>query len=354
MAAAACSREHVEGAAAAAWRGERAATAAAWSREGGAPLRAPREGPAPETRRYPMAEFELGFGRQAERQVALQTFNSTFCILVDLRHKLTHKLIESEQSQESKEAYEKYADKVTDIEADLVESSSETGQRNCTGFAIYQEENKLRILTCAHALDDVYTKNCHGVTCDDINKMFRFQVYCLHQEKQVEARRGKTSMSERRRVTTLAMAVAVDTKRDLMMLEVDTSELHLRGQGANKVSCTESHPPIKLATSNPNQCDKVILLGWAPNLSQSQAPGQVNSCDREYDCITSLNLKGYECRFLLAHGLVCDKGWSGGPVLDGDGHLVGVYHGSSEGTGYAVSRTDVEIFLRENGMEGVL
>jgi hypothetical protein len=184
-----------------------------------------------------------------------------------------------------------------------------------------------------------------------VNQFYRIQVYCIHQEEsEVEAMKVKTPVSERKRHCTPAIAVAIDTKLDLLVLEVDARRVCIRKERSKAIPCQDNHLVLELAKSNPLQADKVVLVGWPAMPSKSLGTGQVSSCDRAYDCVTSANKKGYTFKFLLVHGLMCDEGWSGGPVLNGNCQYVGLYHAARDTTGCAVSRQDLETFLQKHGM----
>lgn len=60
-----------------------------------------------------------------------------------------------------------------------------TKYRYSTGFAIAERGEILRILTCAHIFEDIFTKNVHELTVENLNIMFRFCVICVHQEREV-------------------------------------------------------------------------------------------------------------------------------------------------------------------------
>ncbi|CAL5024893.1 unnamed protein product [Urochloa decumbens] len=289
--------------------------------------------------------------RESERQVAIKALDSLFHVEVNLRKPFK----EEQGNPAAKSMYETISYNVVQLEElreDVeIERSPDaitcgTVERHASGFAIKGKGNKLRILTCAHTLEDVFTKGAHDLTVDQVNTMFRFDVHCIHHEAGILKMVSRLKPSERKRDVTVAVAVAIDTKLDLLVLEVDVEQLC----GDNEVICSAKHPEIQLAESNPTELQKLILPGWPPQRCKALAIGQVSLCDWIYDAISSSNVKGYTMKFLEIPGMAASNGFSGGPVLGMNG-CVALYHGVFDGiTGYGVSLQDLHTFLRKHKM----
>jgi hypothetical protein len=151
-------------------------------------------------------EKEHALHREEERQIAVKAFPSVFCVLIDLWHNLPS------GSQEARKLYTETTKNVNIVEHRFeklpTDLSADDGQRNSTGFVISSVGNKLRILTCAHGIAEIYSNGLHKVTCDMVNQFYRIQVYCIHQEEsEIEA--VKTPVSERKRHCTPAIAVSL-------------------------------------------------------------------------------------------------------------------------------------------------
>lgn len=153
--------------------------------------------------------------------------------------------------------------------------------------------------------------------------------------------------SQRLRQTTTARVIAVDTQKDLLVLEINTGYLCLfSGENQRTEYCRFEHPPIPIAPRPPRTMEEVVLLGWPPQRSESASTGTVSFIGRTYDmiCAEDSNVKGYTMK-LMESGLVCSNGYSGGPLLNNDVQTVGTYHGVIEKKGYSVSLEDINQFL---------
>lgn len=218
---------------------------------------------------------------------------------------------------------------------------------------------KLRILTCAHCIADVYTTQDRTrpqdvLTIEELNEIFMFDVHCVHHEEVVHTMVNDQVVSQRPRWSTPAVVVAVDVRRDLMVLEFDAAELvhHVTDDGT-RIRCNMPHPLIPVANANAVKMQKLVLAGWPPQRSGASATGQVSHSDWSYDAVSGLNTKGYTMRLLEIHGMICDSGFSGAPILNGldPFQCVGVYHGVHNlAMGYAITSQEVNAFLQANGM----
>uniref|UniRef100_A0A0D9WD33 Peptidase S1 domain-containing protein n=1 Tax=Leersia perrieri TaxID=77586 RepID=A0A0D9WD33_9ORYZ len=218
-----------------------------------------------------------------------------------------------------------------------------TRQRQTTGFAIASRGDYLKILTCAHIVEDVYSRDRHTVTIEELNTAFTFDVVCMHQENRILEMDSTVPISRRTRMMTQVRAAEIDTSKDLLVLELNIGYLRLSEHGY----CHSDHPIIPVAQIPPQVREKVILLGWPPHRSQSVSGGKVSFLNRTYDtvCHIDFNLKGYRMKLMEVSGLVYSHGYSGGPLLNNNSEFTGMYHGTIEMKGYSVSLEEIHSFL---------
>uniref|UniRef100_A0A0D9WD44 Peptidase S1 domain-containing protein n=1 Tax=Leersia perrieri TaxID=77586 RepID=A0A0D9WD44_9ORYZ len=230
-----------------------------------------------------------------------------------------------------------------------------TKERYSTGFAIARDSpsgERLRILTCAHIFEDLYKKGMHTLTKENIEKMFKISVICVHQQREVLARDSPLPPSRRLKQPTLATVFAVDTEKDLLVLEINIGYLCLFSGTQPTEYCMFDNPPICVAPRPPQIREEVVLLGWPPQRSESSSSGNVSFPNRTYDMVCDLefNMKGYTMTLMEIDKLLCAHGYSGGPVLNTVVQLVGTYHGIIEKKGYSVSLEDINQFLTQFGV----
>ncbi|KAF8769165.1 hypothetical protein HU200_006665 [Digitaria exilis] len=226
-------------------------------------------------------------------------------------------------------------------------SHRDGGQRNATGFAIAEHGNTLRILTCAHTIDEVYTAGHHDISVDEVNEFFTFDVHCSHQEVGILNELNGRPINEQVRMKTRASVVAIDSERDLMVLEINKSNIHLVGE---QIMCDNPHPRINIAEDDPTELDVCILQGWPAQRMGSLSVGQLSLRRRTYEAITQINEKGYTMKLAEFTKMRGEEGSSGGPALDGLTRCVGVYHGVIGTKEYVVCADDVNVFLNRTGM----
>uniref|UniRef100_A0A0D9WD34 Peptidase S1 domain-containing protein n=1 Tax=Leersia perrieri TaxID=77586 RepID=A0A0D9WD34_9ORYZ len=147
-----------------------------------------------------------------------------------------------------------------------------TRQRQTTGFAIASRGDYLKILTCAHIVEDVYSRDRHTVTIEELNTAFTFDVVCMHQENRILEMDSTVPISRRTRMMTQVRAAEIDTSKDLTYDTV---------------------------------------------------------------CHIDFNLKGYRMKLMEVSGLVYSHGYSGGPLLNNNSEFTGMYHGTIEMKGSA-------------------
>jgi len=141
----------------------------------------------------------------------------------------------------------------------------DAGTRNSTGFVIVMSESKktLRILMCAHTMDECYAPHVEDFTVELANKFFKFEVTCSHQELNVHKNLGN-EISKQIRVKTPASCIALDTEKDLMVLEVVANQIFMGFNSETNIVCTHEHPVIAMVTETPRAQDHCILQGWPP------------------------------------------------------------------------------------------
>lgn len=292
-----------------------------------------------------------GFERKKEREVARQASQSLFAVLVVLKHRLNEENI----NPELKTKYFTVTRNVGRAEKGIPRLpgaiKAGTKDRQTTGFSVGDQGQILHILTSAHCLQDTYSADLHDkLTVEEVNELFRFDVICFHQEKAVQTMDSPIMPSGRNRACTPARVVAMDTKLDLLLLAINKNDLCLHPvEDGEPIKCQLDHPVITLAPKHSSEADKLVLAGWPPQRSGDITTGQLSRCDISYDCVTGINVKGYNMKLLEAHSLVAAHGNSGGPVLNSKQQCEGVYHGVfNDSKGYAVSLSDVRRFLEKH------
>lgn len=296
----------------------------------------------------------LGFDREEERLVAMAALPSLFCVLVNPK---------DIDNQVLKNRYKNLANTVLKDDKRRCRGiknlddaiTAKTRERQATGFVVAAHNTTLRVLTCAHIIADIFTVGHHNhFSLEEVNDMFRFDVHCYHHEINVRTRNIIQKISERRRFPTQTRVIALDTQKDLLVIEFDIGYLCERDEtdvGGARTWCQADHPVIHRADADPNKMQKMVLAGWPPQRAGSCAMGQVSFCHWTYDAITAVNFKGYTMRLLEIPGMVADNGFSGAPVLNGAGQYVGVFHGVFNlSTGYAICSEDVRDFLQQHNV----
>ncbi|CAL5014344.1 unnamed protein product [Urochloa decumbens] len=188
----------------------------------------------------------------------------------------------------------------------------------------------------------------HDITPDEVNSYFCFDVHCSHQESRILRNLNGKPINEQVRLTTQAIVVALDTEKDLMVLEFDTDRIQYK-EGDTDIICNKAHPVISMARSDPTKAEVCILQGWPPQRTGSLSIGQLSFECRTYEAITALNKKGYNMRLCEFTNMEGDDGSSGAPAINGLGESMGVYHGVIGTKAYAVSAKDVTQFLDKSG-----
>lgn len=278
----------------------------------------------------------------SDRAVSIKASHSLFFVEITPRYLLKEEKLNCLTKYRQLTAAVKISECKRKVEPSADAITAGTEQRFSTGFAIAVKGKTLRILTCAHSLEDTFTSSMHRTNPEDINELFRFDVHCIHHECEVVQKRSRMKISNRKRDITPAWVVAIDTKLDLLVLEIDVDELH----GNSEKICTSEHPPIKLSESDPTELTRLTLIGWPSQRCNSLATGQVSHCGWTYDSVSSLNIKGYAMDFLEIHGMVGTNGFSGGPIINNECECVALYHGVfNEAMGYGVGLDNLRAFL---------
>lgn len=295
--------------------------------------------------------------RTEEAEVVEGTFASVFHVEVNLKHLLSH------EWKKHKEVVEQYYIMTAEVDNKLttevpksgpIPSKSQSTTRNTPGrystaFAIAKNENTLRIMTCAHTIEELYTADKHNVTPALANAFYRFDVHCFHQEDAIVRQAGERPLEDIERITAPAYVLALDTSRDLMVLEVSTTHIFSRKDpSGGNIVCDDDHTIIRMAQSDSGKMNKVFLQGWPPQCYMSVSTGQTCFEGRLYSSVTSLNPKGYGMKLSEIFGMVAPDGCSGGPVVNHEKQCPGVFHGVINSKGYAVSLDTVEDFLQEH------
>jgi S1-C subfamily serine protease len=137
-----------------------------------------------------------------------------------------------------------------------------------------------------------------------------------------------------------AKIVGTDPNADVALLKIDTDGLTLR--------------PLPLGSSSGVEVgEPVAAIGSPFNERQSLSVGVISAVDRTIESLTSFSISG-----ALQTDAAINPGNSGGPLVDADGHVIGINQqikstsGGGEGVGFAVPIDAVKrslTMLRDGG-----
>ncbi|KAK3143509.1 hypothetical protein QOZ80_4AG0301160 [Eleusine coracana subsp. coracana] len=268
----------------------------------------------------------------AKHEIVERSLGSTFGILIKLYHKA------KPENRDEK------------INKPDMEEAKKVYYRTATGYAVGKENNYLKVITCAHTIGGVYGKAFHGITPDEVNTIYSIEVHCSHEEYRVLNKLGKGNrqLEDEPRCRAPAICIAIDPKKDLMLLQVDANAIcsgeDNKDGGLVGITCPYEHPPIGIMTEQqpPKRLEPCVLQGWTPQRMSCLAEGSLSFETRPYDALTQINPKDYDMRLAEFTNLVAEEGCSGGAVVSLiSGKSMGVYHGVVGGTkGYAMSTED--------------
>lgn len=203
-----------------------------------------------------------------------------------------------------------------------------------TGFAIGEERGMIRIITSTQGIKEILPQKIGYPSVEQINSVFKFEVKCLHEEERL-----KQEQSEDGSPYWNATLLHSDCRKDLLLLEVDV-----------KAKCNVDHPAIRLATSHPSESTGmlVFLHGWPVHCEGSVTRGRISHIGRQVtDVLGGPSEFMYDMKLTEIFGGCCSKGFSGGPVVNGDLDCLGVFHQNYNSNGYATSWEDVAQFLSD-------
>jgi S1-C subfamily serine protease len=130
--------------------------------------------------------------------------------------------------------------------------------------------------------------------------------------------------------TVPATLIGADASSDLALLKVDPAQ-------------TGTLHPLQLAASSPEVGDEVIAIGSPFGLQSTLTSGIVSALNR-----TLQSPNGHAISGALQTDAAINPGNSGGPLIDTDGHVIGVnaqiasQSGGSTGVGFAISVSTVK------------
>ncbi|KAK3140733.1 hypothetical protein QOZ80_5AG0405030 [Eleusine coracana subsp. coracana] len=201
--------------------------------------------------------------------------------------------------------------------------------RCSTGFILEgAQEGQVYVMTCVHSLDHVFNAE-HPITPEGINGLFDVSILCDHAECKY-----RTGKAQTRRYIP-AIVVQVDYSKDLMLIQMETSQVQKK--------CKEAHRPLKLAQKFPGPLERTVMISWPPLRPRTACVGETSHPAREYFEIM-LHAPEAHSMNLSEVNILGDKGSSGAPLLDGAIDVVGVYHSGAPGTlsySYFVSFNDL-------------
>jgi hypothetical protein len=221
--------------------------------------------------------------------------------------------------------------------------------RTSTGFAVRRNENRMLILTVAHIIRPVYAHRAVITNaCEDLNTAFRFDVMCIHQERDLlSIAEADQDIGAMRRTFTNARIVAIDSELDLLALEVADDEIWIFDEATKECSpCVRHHGLLPIDEMAAADSEDVLLQSWPELRSDSTYWAKSSYPERRYNSLTSTNPYGYGMRLLELPGVQCPNGCSGSPVINGRLRAVGLLHGVLGKYGYAVSSADIRNFLQ--------
>jgi hypothetical protein len=207
-----------------------------------------------------------------------------------------------------------------------------------TGFIIGHHGRRAYVLTCCHSLKRFYSAE-EELTQEHV-RWFDIHVMCTHQEEHLASSNSSLYDDPNPRIYTIATAVKVNGKKDLMLLEINMNQLYRR----TGMRCQRSHVPLKLAKGLSPQLSDVVMISWPPLLPDTVVTGELTNASRCYNQLSSESSKGYNMH-LIELNMIGRVGCSGSPVLNHEGEVVAVYHGRLHDKGYGISFREVHRFL---------
>jgi hypothetical protein len=220
-------------------------------------------------------------------------------------------------------------------------------------------EGNTLILTTAYIVRPIYAhRTVVSNDCTDLNTAFRFEVMCIHQERNlVSTAAPDRDIGTMRRRYTYARVLAIDSELDLIALQITDSGIMnciIHNNLYLYLPCGQPHGLIPIAEIPATDGEEVLLHAW-PELRNDSTFWTISSYpDRRYSCLTSVNPYRYRMRLLELPGVNCSQGCSGGPVVNARLQAVGVMHGVLNNYGYAIPSSDVLTFLQRYHLVSII
>jgi hypothetical protein len=220
--------------------------------------------------------------------------------------------------------------------------------RAATGFVVDDGEDGIKILTCAHLIDHVFTAR-KPISAEDANKLFQFRVVCDHAEVHFSQRRGRA------RAYSTATVIDIDCSKDMLLLNIASDKVYSSvSAGGKATTCTSTHPSIHsaLIPPQPEAFDIGVMVSWPSEKHLTSVRGQISHCSRTIKVMPGENENGYNMK-LYEVDIRSQRGASGSPLLNGQAEFTGLLHGGDVQFSYFVSLDDILEFLERNGITRV-
>lgn len=195
----------------------------------------------------------------------------------------------------------------------------------CTGFFVatsIPDPNGLFVLTSAHVLHPVFSANM-PITPQRVAKMYQPWLLCGHQEQQYLGLQGPIQ-----RNLTRGEVYSISCENDLMLLRFTVGQM--------ATFCLHDHRPLAVASVFPTSLKGTMVISW-PGVGRrwATAIGTSSQQDRQIADLGLDNPFGFTTR-LSEVDITSESGSSGAPLLNGDGHVLGVLHGGNKAFSYFV------------------
>jgi hypothetical protein len=218
-----------------------------------------------------------------------------------------------------------------------------------TGFVVDSCQNGIKIITCAHLIDHVFTART-PISAQEVNLLFEIKVLCDHAE--VHHRNAIAAGRASVRAYSEATAVDIECEKDMLLIKIANDQIcrSINAQGEATV-CQRRHPhiPRSLNQQQEEALDECIMISWPAEKHLTQAKGNVTHWSRTIDVMPGKNLNGYNMK-LVQVDMRSEEGASGSALLNAQAQFMGMLHGGDVQFSYFVSLDDLSAFLNRNGV----
>ncbi|KAM0882937.1 hypothetical protein ACQ4PT_031969 [Festuca glaucescens] len=216
------------------------------------------------------------------------------------------------------------------------------GDGHCaTGFVVENGPDHLKILTCAHIIEHVYSAT-DPVSTDDCNRVFITQVLCDHSELSF---RRPGQIAHPQRVYAEGRIIGISYEDDLLLIQVPPEDV----VDLDEI-CMRNHPHLTFSSTQPVAFDVCAMVSWPPLRHRTAVRGRVSHTSRSFDDLGQDNPVGYRMN-LIEVRIGSELGSSGAPLVNGNGKVIGMLHGGfRDAFSYFLSLNDIMLFLAHRGV----